>query len=343
MNALTDCRISLETVAGWRAIILENDFLQVVLLPDKGADIYRLIHKPSGVDILYQSHWGLQPPGAPPREGSGDLEFQWNYGGGWQELFPSANHACTYQGRAIPFHGEVATLGWDYSVDQETAEEVAVLFSVRCRQTPFRVERRMLLQRGQATLSLEETVCNESTAPAHFVWGHHCVVGAPFLDAGCRLQSPARLLYTALAVYEETARLAPGQREPWPLARLRDGGTVDLQHVPGPEAHSHDGVFLTDLTGGWVAISNPKLDLTFSLHWDPAVFKWLIVWQPYGGCQTMPLTGIYGLGIEPWTARHNLEQAVADGEAIELAGGATFRTALQATLSRGVYTESMEA
>jgi hypothetical protein len=80
------------------------------------------------------------------------------------------------------------------------------------------------------------------------------------------------------------------------------------------------------------------LDLTFSLHWDPAVFKWLIVWQPYGGCEAMPLTGVYALGIEPWTARHNLEQALTDGEAIELAGAASFSTALHATLSPGART-----
>src|SRR5262245_52036922 len=87
MSSLTDCRISTETIAGWRAIVLENDLIRAVLLPDKGADLYRLIHKPSGTDILYQSHWGLQPPGSPPREGSGEIEFQWNYEGAWQELF----------------------------------------------------------------------------------------------------------------------------------------------------------------------------------------------------------------------------------------------------------------
>jgi hypothetical protein len=173
VSSLADCCISNEIVAGWRTLVLENDLMQAVLLPDKGADLYRLIHKPSGLDVLYQSHWGLQPPGSQPREGSGEIEFQWNYEGGWQELFPNAHHACIYRGRAIPFHGEVATLGWDYAVVRDTAEEVAVLFTVRCRQTPFRLKRRMRLKRSQATLYFEETIYNESARPAHFVWGHH--------------------------------------------------------------------------------------------------------------------------------------------------------------------------
>jgi hypothetical protein len=333
---MDDCRISTESISGWRAVTLENDLLRAVLLPDKGADLYQLIYKPSGINVLLETPWGLQPPGAPPRAGSGDRAFMWNYEGGWQELFPSANFACTYQGQEQPFHGEVALMAWDMTVLEDTPEAVAVQFSVRCRLTPFRLERRMRLARGQAALEYDETITNESEAPAHFVWGQHCVVGAPFLEAGCRLETPARVLHTPPELYEETTtRLAAGQRGDWPLAPLRTGGTLDLRDVPGPEAHSHDGLFMTDLTGGWLAVTNPRLDLTFSLHWDPAVYKWLILWLPYGGCEALPLTGIYALGIEPWTSRYNLAGALADGDAIELAGGASFHTAFQARLARG--------
>lgn len=328
-----DCRITTKSAAGWNAVVLENDLIRVVILPERGAELYRLVYKPASVDVLFQSPWGLQPPGAPPRAGSGDSEFLWNYGGGWQELFPSANHACLHQGRVIPFHGEVATIPWDLTAAHCSGAAATVVFAVHCRETPFHLERRMSLRRGEATLYFEETIRNVSQAPAHFVWGQHCVVGAPFLAAGCRLHAPARRLHTDPLLNEATARLAPGQTGQWPMAQLRAGGLINLTEVPGPEAHTHDGVFLTDLAGGWVAVSNPTLDLTFSLHWDPAVYKWLIVWQPYGGCEAMPLNGTYALGIEPWTARRNLEGALADGEAIELAGGASFSTAFHAMLS----------
>ena len=335
MSELSGCRLTTTALAGWRALVLENELIRTVWLPDKGADLVSFCHQPSGVEVLYQAHWGLQPAGAPPREGSGDNAFQWNYEGGWQELFPSAHYACTYRGRHIPFHGEVAILAWDDAIASDTAEEVAVRFSVRCRQTPFRLERIVRLKRGEGTLYFEETITNEADAPAHFVWGQHCVVGAPFLEAGCRLETLARVFHTAPQVNEATGRLAPGQTSSWPMARLRDGGTIDLREIPGPEAHTHDGAFITGLAGGWVSVTNPRLGLTFRLDWDPAVFPWLVVWQPYGGCEAMPLRGVYALGIEPWTAPHNLEQALAAGDAIELAGGASFSTALRATLSGG--------
>ena len=313
-------------LSGWRAVALENDLLRVVILPEKGADIVELTDKESGVDPLFKAPWGLRPPGSVPREGWEGHEFLANYEGGWQELFPNANDPADYRGETIPFHGEVATLPWD------CREEGAVLrLTVRCRQTPFRLERLMRLEGRQ--LVLEERVTNESEEPAHFVWGHHCVVGPPFLEAGCRLRVPAGTLETIPELWEETARLAPGRRSAWPHARLRDGETVDLSLVPGPEARSHDDVYLTDLAAGSAAVLNPRLGLEFRLDWDPRVFRWVISWQPYGGAEAMPLRGSYALGIEPWVSRLDLEHAVAKGEAIELSGGETFETIIRAGMS----------
>lgn len=329
------CSISSGTVNGWRSLVLENGALRVVVLPDKGADIYELKHVDTGIDVLFKGPWGLRAPGAQPLEGSGDDEFMWNYEGGWQELFPSVNDVCTYRGMRIPFHGEVASLPWEYEIVQSEGDEVSVRLWTRCRQTPYRLERLMRLRRGIPELVLEGTVVNESDEPAHFVWGQHCVLGPPFLEPGCRLELPARTIVTPLVLWEpETARLAPGQREPWPDARLRSGDTVDLTEIPGPEADSHDDLFVTDLEAGWLSVRKPHPALTFRLEWDPAVFGWVVLWQPYGGARAKPLAGSYALGVEPWTSRLTLEEAAGVGEAIELAGAGRFETTVRARLER---------
>src|SRR5207253_4860717 len=96
---------------GWRSIVLESDELRVVVLPDKGAEVHKLVHRESDVDVLFHGPWGLRPPGAPPLEGSGDDEFMWNYAGGWQELFPSVNESCTYAGRSEEHTSELQSRG----------------------------------------------------------------------------------------------------------------------------------------------------------------------------------------------------------------------------------------
>ena len=312
---------------------LENDALRVTILPDKGADIVELVDLDSGIDALFHAPWGLAAPGSPPREGSGEHEFLQNYAGGWQELFPSAGDPCTYCDEPIPFHGEVAVLPWDLEILAATGDEATIRLSVRCRRTPFRVERVMRLRDGVGLLEIEQTATNMSDERAHLVWGHHCVLGPPFLEPGCRLRVPAVTIETIPELWEETARLEPGQRSAWPDARLRAGGTADLSIVPGPATGSHDDVYLTDLAEGWVEVENERLGLVFRLEFDPHVFRWLISWQPYGGARDMPLRGAYALGIEPWTTRLDLERAVEAGEAIEVGARESFSTAISASVN----------
>ncbi len=331
------CQITTGSESGHRALYLENELLRVTVLPDKGADIYAFLHQPSGLDFLWKNPVGLWPPGSPHHDGSGDAEFLQNYEGGWEELFPSCNDATSYDGQPIPFHGEVAHLPWRDEIVTQTADAVAVRFSVETRQTTFRLERVMRLESGSAALRLDETVTNIGSREQHFVWGHHCVVGGPWLEAGCRLDLPARTITTIEQIYEQkTARLAPGQREPWPMGLGRDGSRIDLSVIPGPETHSHDDVYLTDLTEGRVAVMNPRLGLGFGLRWDAALFKWVISWQPYGGAEMLPFKGFpYAVGIEPWISNRPLGAARAAGEAIALAPGASLLTTLYAEVISG--------
>lgn len=317
---------------GWGTVELANERVAVTVLPDKGADVYSLVDRTTGVDVLCKTPWGLQPPGAPPRRGSEGVPFLENYEGAWQELLPNTTDACAVDGRELPFHGEVAMLPWSWDVEQRDGGP-ALRFTVDCRLIPLRLRRVMSLLPATGTLELAETVTNLGERPERFVWGHHLVLGAPLVAAGARLTAGCRELSTIDEMWENTARLEPGQLSGWPMARLRSGGEVDLSQIPGPESESHDDVYLGNLESGWAEVSNPTLGLCFRLEWDAAVFPWIISWQPYGGARAMPLAGAYGLGVEPWMARGNLAQAVERGEARQLEPGASLGTVVRATLS----------
>ncbi len=320
-----------QTASGHLAIYLDNGSLRVGVLPEKGADIFEL-HYRAGADsapiqLLMQAPWGLRPPGKDPQ---GD--FLENYEGGWQELFPNANDSCSYKGKTIPFHGEVALLPWDY---KEAASDASSDLQLRvdCQCTPFRLEREMRLPAGQSRLLIREKVSNLSSAPADFVWGQHITLGGDFLEGGCHLEIPAGEVYTPEVLYEPlTARLREAQTSKWPYAESRDGQPIDLSYIPGPEAHSHDDVIVGGLGRGLYQITNPRLRLSFSLQWDVDVFPWLMFWQPYGGADLPPLTGIYGVGLEPWVSRYPLARAIEEGQARRLGGGESLETELIASV-----------
>ncbi len=304
--------------------------MRVGVLPGKGGDIFELVYKREGaepVQFLMQTPWGLQPSNERPQQ-----DFLENYEGGWQELFPNANDACRYQGAEVPFHGEVALLPWSEELVRR-AEETDLRLSVDCRRTPFRIEREMSLPAEESQLIVREKVTNLGSEPAEFVWGHHLTLGGDFLEEGCRLSIPAHEVYTPELLYEPlTAKLKPRQTSAWPYAESRDGRTIDLQIIPGRAAHSHDDVILGGLERGFYEVTNPRLRLSFSLEWDAHVFPWLMFWQPYGGAELPPLTGIYGVGLEPWVARYPLAKAIEEGQARCLQAGESFETELIASV-----------
>lgn len=311
------------------ALWLENEALRVGILPEKGADIFEFVHRASGIQLLIEMPGGLKPPTGQPQG-----EFLDNYEGGWQELFPNHGDACGFRGQVLPMHGEVALLPWDVQVLQDNAAETCLHLQVRCQKTPFLLERTMRLRAGSTQLEILGKVTNESEQACEFVWGQHVTLGEAFLDGESRLDIPASTLLTPDMLFEPaTARLAPGQTSSWPAGRNRQGGTIDLAAIPGRQVHSHDDAFLTGLARGHYTVTSPHLGLRFSLDWDEALFPWIAFWQPYGGADQMPFTGMYGVGIEPWISRYPLAEAVEKGQAKCLAGKASLQTRLVASVA----------
>jgi galactose mutarotase-like enzyme len=314
---------------GHAALWLENKQLRIGILPGKGADIFELVHLPSGIQLLIEMPGGLKPPNGCPQG-----EFLDNYEGGWQELFPNHGDACEYHGHAIPMHGEVALLPWKVQVLRDDDAETCIHLQVRCQKTPFLLERTMRLRAGTSQLEITGKVTNESDEACDFVWGHHVTLGEVFLGGDSRLDVAARNILTPDVLYEpKTARLAEGQTGLWPVAQDRQGGTIDLSLIPGRETHSHDDAFLTGLESGHYTVTSPRHGLRFSLDWDETIFPWVVFWQPYGGADLAPLTGMYGAGIEPWVSRYSLAEAVEKGQARRLAGKASLQTRLIASVA----------
>jgi hypothetical protein len=308
---------------------LENEFLRVGILPEKGADIFELVYRPSGLQILIE-----MPEGLKPRTDGPQAEFLDNYEGGWQELFPNHGDACEFRGQDMPMHGEVALLPWEMQVLRDDDVETCLHLQVRCQKTPFLLERTMRLRAGMAQLEILEKLTNESSQPCEFVWGHHVTLGETFLDGGSRLDIPASTILTPDVLFEpDTARLAPGQTSAWPSALDRTGKVVDLASIPGRPAHSHDDAFLTGIECGHYSVTSLRQGLRFSLDWDESLFPWVAFWQPYGGADQPPFTGMYGVGLEPWVSRYSLAEAVEKGQAIRLDGRASLQTRLVASVT----------
>lgn len=296
------CRWSQATVRGHEVVTLENRNLRVAVLPGLGADVVEFVHKPTDTDFLFRSPWPLRPPGGPVPPNAGPAAaFLRRYHGGWQELFPLCGDAANVGGVPVGVHGEVCQLPWGWHVEVDEPDAVTVTFEVETLLAPFRLRRSMSLRADQPTLFIDESAQNLGVSEIDVMWGHHPAFGAPFLRAGCIIDTDARTILTSSHHHDSASRLKADQRSSWPMALGVDGEPIDLSVVGGPELAAQDWAYLTDFDEGWYAITEPESGVGFALRWPAQVLPYALHWQNYAA-RSAPWHGrAYTVALEPQT------------------------------------------
>ena len=338
------CRISDSwTYRGVETAVIENEQLRVVVLTGKGADIYQFVHKPTDVDFLWRSPWGVRDPSAfTPTTGSGVGVWLDFYEGGWQTVFPGGGYPSEYRGADLGLHAEANTMPWDHAIVEDTPERVSIRFWVRTYRTPFFFEKTLTLRSGSAVLEIDEALTNEAEEQVHCIWGQHIAVGAPFLSEDCFIDLPGGRLMTHPADWDPANRLKPGFEGPWPWSERKDGTRVDMSKITPREDRVNEMSYVTDMPDGWYAITNRRKGLGFGVVYPKDLFRYLWYWQSLGGGFGYPWYGrTYNVGIEPFTSYTNegLQQAVENGTALALEPGERVTASLRAvafTGSKGV-------
>jgi len=333
------CRVSdALTYCGFRTVILENELLRVVVLPEKGAEIYALVYKPHDTDVLFKRGFPQKPQPYPAAPANSEEGFIASYFGGWQEIFPSGGSACKVGNISIGIHGEVFILPWRWQILEDSPQRVSVRFQVHTTQMPFYLERTMSLESGSAVLRMEETLRNESPETLPYMWGHHPAFGAPFLDGSCILEAPEARVEVHEGHDAACHRLNPGAQGHWPLMPGKVGQMIDLRSIPSNQSQSYDMFYLTHLTQGWFKLTNHRLGFGVGLDWDAKMFPVLWVWQELCGSSGYPwYSQTYALGLEPFTGYSTKESGLAgviqSGRENRLEGGAQVSTELKLTCS----------
>jgi hypothetical protein len=315
----TGCRISLDyTYRGMRIAYLENQAIRVGVLLDKGADIFEFTYKPRDLDFMWQSPIEMRKPfvatSALPEGAFHDYFY-----GGWQEILPSAGWASEpYMGVSQGLHGEASLLPVEAAVLEDTHELVSLRTRVRLYRSPLALERTMYLERDKAALFIKERLVNESEAEFAIMWGHHPSLGMPFLNENCVVQAPAKKV--EVLAFHPNGLWEPGGDYDFPMVPNRRSAQLqDITKVLPKNACSVDVVFFKDLAEGWYAISDQKSEVGFGMAWDKSLFKYLWMWQVYGGHNDYPWYGrTYNCALEPFTSYPpaGIGNAIKNGSAL---------------------------
>ncbi len=326
---------------GLRTVILENAFLRIVVLADKGSDIVEFRYKPVDMEFLLHLPCGLRSPQA-GAGGLSDQAFIDTYSGGWNEIFPNGGLPSSYKGAQFGQHGEVSVMPWKYSVIKNSPEQVSLKLWVRPHRTPFFLEKTLTLREGNAVLTIDEQLTNEAGEEMHCMWGQHIAFGNPFLLEGANISVPAKklIVHEPMENYKPR-RFSPGETFPWPSARSPYGGSENASLVPAfDDMKAQEMAYLSELTDGWYAIVNPVHRVGFGLRFDHHLFRYIWYWQQLGNvAQGYPWWGrLHTTALEPWTSYpiNGLAEAVENGTALVLQPGETIHTTLKAVAFDGL-------
>lgn len=313
------------------AISLMNEHVQVVVLTKKGADIYSLVDRRTGVDVLFKSPWGAREPGRWPTTSTSMERWIDAYAGGWQLLLPNGGNECVEQGVTWGFHGEAAMVPW--RVIEQRID--ALILQTRLISTPLDVRREITLH-GPA-LRVREVVTNNSPQDVEVMWSHHPAFGAPFLDGTCLLSVGCDVV-----VADDIAPgtlMAPDSRHRWPMVTSHDGSSIDLRKVPAPNEPRAVLAYLEEFTSGFFAITNPTLELGVALRWPLEVFDRAWLWQEVHSGEGFPwYKRAYVIAVEPATTYPGQGIAVARAKGqplLSIAAGESKEVVVEAVLFEG--------
>ncbi len=257
------------TYRGLRAVVLENRYLRVVILPEAGAKILQITYKPLDAALLWEN----------PRSGPQRLPMNSRYddvwSGGWDELFPN-DEACVIDGEAYPDHGELWTAEWR-AEPFSSADEVGVHLRVATPISAIAMTKTLRLGRDARQLRFAHTLHNPCTAAFPFLWKLHPALA---VSAAHRIDFPAMQVLREPGFPGTLGGAA--QRFDWPYAH-RDGQVVDLRRIPDASARQLYFFYGTDMQAGWCALTNTATRLACGLVFDQAVFPSCWLFASYGG------------------------------------------------------------
>lgn len=267
----------------YRAIVLENGYVSVTILPELGGRIYRWVDKASGRHLLYENKV-VKPT-------------QWGYRGWWLSVggiewaFPVEEHGLN------EWRPWEATTGY-------TAHGLAVTVSDQDDRTGMEVGATISLDADHAYITIQPWARNDTNAAQEYqFWLNGMLtLGADLVSEQTQFIIPAE----AVIVHStgDTTLPAPGEWMSWPIHAGRDFSWY------GNWA-AHLGFFVPNLSHGFVGVYDHSADQGIVRAFTPG-------WPP-----GTKLFGPAGLSSRYWTDDETDYVELWSGATASFAGNAT--------------------
>jgi len=233
----------------YRALVLENEYLRLVILPELGGRIYRCVFKPTGQEIFYQnavlkpSQWGPL---------SSDQNW-WLAAGGMEWALP------------VHEHGYEFGVLWEATVQREDGAATIILRDSQA-QNRVRAEIAVTLQAGRAAFTVRPRLVNPTgqAQTVQFWLNAMLTLGSPSIAPDTEFVLPTN----RVVVHSTGDTSLPGEHQmmDWPVHGGRDMSTYSNWRAPL-------GVFALDTGQGFAGAYNPTAGLGVARVFPPQIAR----------------------------------------------------------------------
>jgi galactose mutarotase-like enzyme len=272
------------------ALVLENEKIRTVILPEMGARVLSLIYKPTETEFAWRS------PNVPIEKTNEALENV----SGFFDCIPTTD-PCTFRGNKLPLGGEVSSKPWKILKIEKRRAAVTLRMEARCKIYPLLIRKKITLRKNKSALEIEYEVCNLSTDTLEYHYsGHNTIQVSPYH----RLVIPHEVTKLKLGYDSRFGKM--GDMISWPEAVDTKGNRVDISKIAGPCEGIMENFYTAKLKERWCAAINEAKQEAIAVTWQGEALPYLNICTNTGAWRDY-----YFAALEPVTGRpDNLEVAV---------------------------------
>jgi hypothetical protein len=269
------------------ALTIETEQVLAQFIPGSGAKLASLIFKPRQYELL------VQRPNSLYRMQPFDGDYVSGECSGLDDMFPTID-GCYYdrfpwQGVKIADHGEVWSLAWD-----ETIQDEGLYFRTYGVRFPYQLEKWVSFS-AENILRLDYRLTNLSAFEFEFLWAAHMMIN---LEEGVELILPPGVKTIVHTFSMEAPFGQYGDEYDWPVARLSNERSYDLRFLrPKSTRQAYKYYLKGRLAEGWCGLIYPVSNFCLGLSFPVSRVPFLGVLPNEGGWQDL-----YNIFLEPCTA-----------------------------------------
>lgn len=268
--------ISKNQINGIEVISMENDYLQIAVVPALGGKILSVFNKALQKEFLWMNKNLLL------QKQSTGADYDSNFIGAIDELLPN-DMPENIDGINYPDHGELWTTALDYIENNNS-----IVLHGRLALSGLQYSKTINLLQDEPIIQLDYAITNTSNAARHFLWKLHAALN---IQAGDKLVTGAKTGQVVDPAYSRFADISPFK---WSVIEDTDASIVP------PENNTVDFFYLYDISKGEMKFIS-KNGHAFIYNYDENIFPYQWYFASYGGflnhytailepCTNMPMS-----------------------------------------------------